>query len=64
MGTTSCRYVINATGKGGETYHTSCQGKQELKKWIEDHQEKLLLDELKITDNRKNPFLKLFSLNK
>ncbi|RFU67645.1 hypothetical protein D0469_13945 [Peribacillus saganii] len=61
MGNSSCRYIVNAVGKDGETYYTHCQDKQALKKWIDDHQEKLLIDELKITDKNQNPFLKLFS---
>ena len=31
MGKTSCRYVINALGKGGETYYTHCKDKAEVK---------------------------------
>jgi hypothetical protein len=61
MGNTSCRYVINAVGKGGETYLTHCQDKKALKKWIGDHEEKLLMHELKIVDKKKPPFLKWIS---
>ncbi|WP_026695112.1 hypothetical protein [Peribacillus kribbensis] len=61
MGKSSSRFIIQATGKGGETYYTSCQCKNELKKWMADHQDKLLLNEVRVTDNRKNPLLKLFS---
>lgn len=64
MGNTSCRYVVSAVGKGGETYFTHCQNHQDLKKWIADNQEKLLMNELKIVDKKKNPLLKLFSLKK
>lgn len=63
MGNT-CRYVVNAVGKSGETYYTHCKDKQELEKWIIDHQEKLSMDEVKIIDKNKNPFLKLFSFKK
>ncbi|WP_191562178.1 hypothetical protein [Metabacillus idriensis] len=64
MKNNSCRYVINAIGKGGETYLTHCQDKQELNKWIADRQDKLLMNEIKITDKKKNPFLQLFSFKK
>jgi hypothetical protein len=64
MGKSSCRYVVNAVGKGGETYFTHCQDKQELKKWIQEHEERLLLDELKITDKQQNPFLRLLSFKR
>ncbi|WP_062352815.1 hypothetical protein [Bacillus kwashiorkori] len=57
MGKT-CRYVVNAIGKGGETYHTYCKDKQELKKWIADNQERITMDELKIVDRSKNPIMK------
>lgn len=63
MGNT-CRYVVNALGKGGETYYTTCKDKQELQNWITTNQDKLVMDELKITDKNQNPFLKLFSLKK
>lgn len=62
MGETTCRFVINAIGKDGETYITQCQDKNELKKWIADHEEKLLMNELKIVDKKRNPFLKLFTV--
>ncbi|RFU61036.1 hypothetical protein [Peribacillus glennii] len=64
MGNSSCRYVINAVGKGGETYYTQCQDKQELKAWITDHEERIVMNELKITDKNKHPLLKLFSLKR
>ncbi|HZG72500.1 MAG TPA: hypothetical protein VEY51_13265 [Chondromyces sp.] len=60
MGKSTCRYIINAVGKRGETYYTQCQDKQELNKWLEDNKEKLLMDELKIIDKNKNPLLKWF----
>ncbi|MFJ7936748.1 hypothetical protein [Sporosarcina sp. NPDC096371] len=59
-----CRYVISAVGKGGETYYTSCDNKQELKEWIADNQEQLVMDELKIIDKNKNPLLKWLSFKK
>ncbi|MEH7110069.1 MULTISPECIES: hypothetical protein [Bacillaceae] len=63
MGNT-CRYVVNALGKGGETYYTKCKDKHELQKWITANQEKLIMNELQITDKSQNPFLKLFGLKK
>lgn len=64
MGNSSCRYIVNAVGKGGETYLTHCQDKPALKKWIADHEEKLIMNELKIVDKHKLPFLKWFSLKR
>ncbi len=61
MGNT-CRYVVNARGKGGETYYTTCKDKEELKNWISSNEEKLVMNELKITDKNQNPLLKLFGL--
>ncbi|MGG1485658.1 hypothetical protein ABEI56_16590 [Peribacillus castrilensis] len=55
------RYVINATGKGGQTYLTQCQDKDALRKWIADHEDQIIMNELRITVKKKNPFLKLFS---
>ncbi|MCM3569534.1 hypothetical protein [Neobacillus mesonae] len=63
MGNT-CRYVVNALGKGGETYYTQCRDKHELKKWITDNQERLVMNELNITDKNQNPLLKLFKSKK
>ncbi len=60
----SCRYTINAVGKSGQIYLTYCQDKQELKKWIADHEDKLVLDELKIIDKKKLSFSQLFSFFK
>ncbi|MGM7719923.1 hypothetical protein [uncultured Metabacillus sp.] len=61
MGNT-CRYVVNAVGKGGETYYTQFNNKKELKSWITDNEEKLIMDELKIVDKELHPFFKwLFS---
>ena len=59
----SCRFVVSAVGKKGETYYTQLSTKKELKNWISDNQEKLLMDELKIVDKKLPPFLK-WLLNK
>jgi hypothetical protein len=64
MGKTSCRYVINAVGKGGQTYLTHCQDKHSLKKWLADHEDNLVMNELKIIDKKRQAFLKLFSLKR
>ncbi|WP_226668062.1 hypothetical protein [Metabacillus litoralis] len=56
MGNT-CRYVVNAVGKCGETYYTQINSKQELQSWIKDHREKLLMDELKIVDRKMPPLI-------
>jgi hypothetical protein len=61
MGNT-CRFVVNAVGKGGETYYTHCKDKQELNSWITENQNKLSMNELKITDKNKNPFIRWFNL--
>ncbi|MBO0961124.1 hypothetical protein J1P26_15590 [Neobacillus sp. MM2021_6] len=63
MGNT-CRYVVNALGKGGETYYTYCKDKHELRNWIHNNREKLILDELIITDKNQSLFTKLFGLKK
>jgi len=63
MGNT-CRYVVNALGKGGETYYTQCKDKQELQQWIQENQDKLIMNELKVTDKNQNPLLKLLGLKK
>jgi hypothetical protein len=60
----TCRYVVNALEKGGETYYTLCKDKQELQKWIYTNQEKLIMEELKITDKNQTFFSKLFNLKK
>ncbi|WP_066064476.1 hypothetical protein [Neobacillus soli] len=60
----TCRYVVNALGKGGETYYTLCKDKQELKNWITNNQEKLIMDELMITDKNQSLFTKWFSPRK
>jgi hypothetical protein len=56
MENTSCRYVINASGKRGEMYHTTCENKMEVKRWIEENQEKILADKIKVTDKKRRPF--------
>lgn len=61
MRKSSCRYVINALGKGGETYYTHCQDKAELNRWLAENKHKLSLDDLKIIDNNKHPLLKWLS---
>lgn len=57
------RYVVNAVGKGGETYLTICQNKQELQKWLAEHEEDLIMEELQVID-KKRPFFKLFNLRR
>lgn len=64
MGNTSYRYVVNAVGKGGETYFTHCQDKNELKKWIASHEGKIEMNQLRIVDKQPHPLLKLFSLKR
>ncbi|MGM7719678.1 hypothetical protein [Metabacillus sp. Hm71] len=64
MEKTSYRFVINAIGKGGETYYTHCQDKYALKKWIKEHENDLIMDELKITDKNRHPLLKFFPFDK
>lgn len=49
----TCRYVINATGKNGETYLMTCDNKQEVKQWIKANNSKLNLKELKVIDKHK-----------
>jgi uncharacterized cysteine cluster protein YcgN (CxxCxxCC family) len=60
----TCRYVVNALGKGGETYYTLCKDKQELQNWITTNQEKLIMEELQVTDKNQTLFSKLFNLKK
>lgn len=62
MDNSSCRYTINAVGKGGQIYLTQCKDKSEVEKWIEEHEDQILLDDIKIVDKKKHPLLKLFSL--
>ena len=64
MGNMANRYVVNAVGKGGQIYLTHCQDKNALKKWVEEHKNDIVMQELKIIDKKKHPLLKLFSLNK
>ncbi|WP_462409825.1 hypothetical protein [Neobacillus sp. Marseille-QA0830] len=63
MGKT-CRYVVNALGKGGETYYTQCRDKQELKRWIHENKEKINMQEIKITDKNQTFLSKLLGLNR
>jgi len=58
------RYVVNALGKGGETYYTLCKDKQELQTWIHNNREKLVMDELIIKDKKQSLFSKWFGLKK
>ncbi len=60
----TCRYVVNALGKGGETYYTRCKDKQELQNWIHNNREKLIMDELIVTDKNQSLFSKLFKIKK
>ena len=48
-----CRYVVNAVGKGGETYYTQCEDKKDLTKWISDRKDKLIMDEIKVIDKNR-----------
>lgn len=61
MEKTPYRFVVSAVGKGGQTYLTNCQDKYELKKWLADHEDDLIMNEVKIIDKKKNPIFKLFS---
>lgn len=60
----TCRYVVNALGKGGETYYTKCKDKHELKNWININKEKLIMNELKIVDKNGIRFLNWLSSRK
>jgi hypothetical protein len=64
MGKTTHRFVVSAVGKGGQTYLTNCHDKYELKKWLADHEDDLIMNEVKIIDKKKHPILKLFSLKR
>ena len=64
MGNMTNRYVVNAVGKGGQIYLTHCQDKHALKKWVAEHENELVMNELKIIDKKRHPLLKLFSLIK
>lgn len=64
MEKTPYRYVVNAIGKSGETYFTHCHDKHALKKWLKDHENDLIMDEIRITDKKKHPLLKLFTFEK
>lgn len=53
----SCRFIIHATGKNGETYLTSCRNKWEVKQWVEENQAKLNKKELKVVDKHKKKII-------
>jgi len=59
-----CRYVVNAVGKGGETYHTQFEDKQDLTKWITDRKEKLVMEELKVIDKNRFSLMNWLRLKK
>ncbi|MFE8695905.1 hypothetical protein ACFYKT_05935 [Cytobacillus sp. FJAT-53684] len=61
MGKSSCRFIVSAIGKRGQTYLTHCQDKHELKKWVAEHEDDLLMSELKIIDRKRHPLFMLFS---
>jgi hypothetical protein len=55
-----CRYIVNAVGKNGETYITSCDNKTELQQWIKQNEDKLNKKKLTIKDNYKQlTFIKI-----
>jgi hypothetical protein len=61
MRNTNCRYMINAIGKGGETYFTHCQSKKDVKNWLNDNKDKINANEVRIVDKHRIPLLdKLF----
>ena len=60
MRKSTCRYVINAVGKSGQIYMSHCEDKHTLNKWIAEHQDQLIMSELKITDHKPNFFVKWF----
>ena len=64
MRNSSYRYLVNALGKGGQTYLTHCQDKYELEKWLAEHKDDLIMNELRVIDKKRHPFLKLFSLRR
>jgi hypothetical protein len=49
----TCRFIIHATGKNGETYLATCQNKWEVKQWIAANHSKVNKKELKIIDKQK-----------
>jgi hypothetical protein len=61
MGKTTCRYVINALGKGGETYYTHCKDKAEVKQWLAAHEHRLSMKDVKVIDKNKHPLLNWLS---
>lgn len=60
----NCRYIVNAVGKGGETYYTQFNDKQELTNWITARKEKLVMEELKIIDKNRFSLSKWLRFNK
>ncbi len=64
MGNSNNRYLVQAIGKNGETFLTHCKDKQSLDKWIEEHEENLVMNELKIVDRNRHPLLRFFSFRK
>ncbi len=62
MKNSNCRYMINAIGKGGETYFTHCQTKKEVKNWIKDNSDKIITNDIRIVDKRKRPLFDLLFL--
>lgn len=62
MRNTNCRFMINAIGKGGETFFTHCQTKSEVQNWIKDNQDKLDSKQIRVVDRRKKPLLDLLFL--
>lgn len=62
MRNSNCRYMVNAIGKGGETYFTHCQTKKDVKNWINDNKGKILANEVRIVDRRKKPLLDMLFL--
>ncbi|PLR89996.1 hypothetical protein [Bacillus sp. T33-2] len=64
MENTRHRYIINGVGKNGETFMACCRNKQDLKKWVAEHEQRLQMDQLKIVDKKKPSLFKLLNINK
>ncbi|WP_147535847.1 hypothetical protein [Bacillus marasmi] len=62
MRNSNCRFMVNAIGRGGETFFTHCQTKQEVQTWIQANQEKIDPKQVRIVDKRKKPLLDLLFL--
>ncbi len=58
MRKSSCRYIIQALGKRGETYHSHCKDKEEVRKWIAEHADRISMRDVKVVDNKRHPLLK------